>query len=317
MSEGMPGRPVGEGLTAAIEVSRVSKSFRGGKPVLRNISLKIQPGEMVALIGASGSGKSTLIRTIAGLTRIDAGSGTIHVLGESMQTGGRVTAAAKQQRAKIGVVFQQFNLVPRLSVLTNVLLGLLGQVPGWRGTLGQFRHEEKRQAMMALDLVGIADQALKRGSELSGGQQQRAAIARTLVQGAQILIADEPIASLDPSSARRVMEILAELNRNRGITVLVSLHQVEYALGYCPRTIALRDGKVLYDGVSSALTPTLLGELYGAGGESLFLPGFDQATTSPPPEHHHDGDMPRPEHATTHAPHHSVKASRAPAYAQS
>jgi phosphonate transport system ATP-binding protein len=141
----------------------------------------------------------------------------------------------------------------------------------WRGTLGRFSPDEKRLAMQALSRVGIAEQALKRGSELSGGQQQRAAIARTLVQGAEILIADEPIASLDPSAARRVMDILADLNREDGITVLVSLHQVEYALLYCPRTIALRDGQVVYDGPSEALTPNFLGELYGAESETLIL----------------------------------------------
>jgi phosphonate transport system ATP-binding protein len=170
------------------------------------------------------------------------------------------------------VVFQQFNLVPRLSVLTNVCLGFLGQMPRWRGTIGCFTKAQKLQAMRALTRVGIAEQALKRGSQLSGGQQQRAAIARSLVQGSEIVIADEPIASLDPSAARRVMDILAKLNREDGITVLVSLHQVEYALNYCPRTIALRDGEIVYDGPSSALTPAFLGELYGAESEELFLP---------------------------------------------
>src|SRR5262249_50733778 len=124
----------------------------------------------------------------------------------------------------------------------------------------------------ALARVGIAEHALKRGSELSGGQQQRAAIARTLVQGASVLIADEPIASLDPKAARRVMDILAELNRQDGMSLLVSLHQVEYALTYCPRAIALRDGAIAFDGPSTALTPAFLGELYGAESDELFLP---------------------------------------------
>jgi phosphonate transport system ATP-binding protein len=132
--------------------------------------------------------------------------------------------------------------------------------------------------------VGIAEQALKRGSQLSGGQQQRAAIARSLVQGSEILIADEPIASLDPSSARRVMDILAELNRVDGITILVSLHQVEYALNYCPRTIALRNGEVVYDGPSSALTPAFLSELYGAESEELFLPRVGEQASDTTPE---------------------------------
>ncbi|MFM1815294.1 MAG: hypothetical protein RLZ98_1989 [Pseudomonadota bacterium] len=267
-------------MTAAIRIQNVSKSFKAGHPVLKNISLEIGNGEMVALIGASGSGKSTLVRSIAGLIRIDAKSdgkdSEIVILGEPMQQQGRITRSAKTLRSRVGIIFQQFNLVPRLSVLTNVCLGFLGHMPAWRGTLGRFSEIEKKRAMHALERVGIADQALKRGSQLSGGQQQRAAIARTLMQGSEILIADEPIASLDPSSARRVMDILAGLNRQDGHTVFVSLHQVEYALNYCPRTIALRQGEVVYDGPSSALTPSFLGELYGAESEKLFLPGMEE-----------------------------------------
>src|SRR5262249_49062191 len=129
--------------------------------------------------------------------------------------------------------------------------------------------DDKRAAMRALDRVGIAEHALKRGCELSGGQQQRAAIARTLVQGAELLIADEPIASLDPASARRVMDLLADMNRRDGITVLMSLHQVEYALRYCPRTIALKHGRVVYDGPSNELNSALLTSIYGAESEDL------------------------------------------------
>lgn len=272
----------------AIDIDGVCKCFSRGSPVLNDISLTLQHGEMVALIGASGSGKSTLIRTIAGLLHTDRPSGqggnggasSIKLFGIPMQENGRIASSAKNLRARVGIIFQQFNLVPRLSVLTNVCLGLLGQIPHWRGTLSAFTHEEKQRAMQALARVGINDHALKRGSALSGGQQQRAAIARTLLQGADILIADEPIASLDPSSARRVMDILAELNRQDGITVLVSLHQVEYAVAYCPRTIALREGQIVYDGPSSALTASFLSELYGAESESLFLPGLDTAQPS-------------------------------------
>ncbi|MCG8560900.1 MAG: phosphonate ABC transporter ATP-binding protein [Hyphomicrobiales bacterium] len=270
---------------SAIEVSRVCKSFERGKLILRDVSLKLGKGEMVALIGASGSGKSTLIRSIAGLIDIDKTSnGSIDLLGSPMQRDGRVSANAKELRSHVGVVFQQFNLVARLSLLTNVLLGLLGQISYWRGCLGRFSQAEKERAMVALRRVDIEEHALKRGSELSGGQQQRAAIARTLVQGAEVLIADEPIASLDPNAARRVMDILADLNREEGITVLVSLHQVEFALRYCPRTIALRDGEVVYDGPSDALTPAFLSELYGAESKELFLPGLDQETSGPKPE---------------------------------
>jgi phosphonate transport system ATP-binding protein len=266
----------------AIDVAGISKSFRARTPVQKNVGLTVPSGEMVALIGASGSGKSTLIRAIAGLIPIDRPEravdpalGRISILGEPMQADGRICASAVRLRARIGVIFQQFNLVPRLSVLTNVCLGFLGRISGWRGTLARFSIAEQKRAMLALARVGIAEQALKRGSELSGGQQQRAAIARTLVQGAGVIIADEPIASLDPKAARRVMDILAELNRQDGITVLVSLHQVEYALTYCPRTIALRGGRIVYDGPSVALTPGFLSELYGAESEELFLPAVN------------------------------------------
>lgn len=259
-----------------IAVSQICKRFGRGAQVLKSISVTIEQGEMVALIGASGSGKSTLIRAIAGLMPIDRDAGHIRILGHTMQARGQVTSEAGALRARVGVVFQQFNLVSRLSLLTNVLLGRLGQMPRWRGSLGRFTHDERVRAMRALARVGIAEHALKRGSELSGGQQQRAAIARALLQGAEVLLADEPIASLDPNSARRVMDIIADLNAREGLTVLVSLHQVEYALKYCPRTIALRGGEVVYDGPSSRLTPAFLGELYGGDSEALFLPGLGE-----------------------------------------
>ncbi len=264
-----------------IDARGISKSYQRGVPVLDDVTVSLRRGEMVALIGASGSGKSTLIRTIAGLTPIDGGSngkgkgGTIEMMGEAIQRNGRLSTN-RALRARIGVIFQQFNLVPRLSLLTNVCFGLLGRLPIVRGTLGQFNDDDKRVAMQALARVGIAEHALKRANELSGGQQQRAAIARSLVQGAELLIADEPIASLDPASSRRVMDLLADMNRRDGLTVFVSLHQVEYALKYCPRTIALKAGKVAYDGPSSALTPAFLNQLYGAESEELFLSPFEQ-----------------------------------------
>lgn len=261
---------------AVLQARHISKSY-GDARVLDRVSFEIGRGEMVGLIGASGSGKSTLIRAIAGLTAIDQtepngapAEGEIRLFSQPIQRRGRVARSANALRARVGVVFQQFNLVPRLSVLTNVCLGLLGRMPLLQATVGHFTLEQKRRAMRALARVGIAEHALKRGSDLSGGQQQRAAIARALVQGAEFIVADEPIASLDPNSARRVMDILGDLNRRDGITVLVSLHQVEYALRYCPRTIALKAGEIAYDGPSSALTPELLCAIYGAESDDLF-----------------------------------------------
>jgi phosphonate transport system ATP-binding protein len=270
-----------------VEVRHVSKSFGCGGAVLSDVSLKLQRGQMVALIGASGSGKSTLLRAIAGLVAIDKArssggeAGQIHLFGLPMQERGHVSRHAKALRARTGVIFQQFNLVPRLSVISNVCIGLLGQIRSARATAGFFTAEEKREAMRALARVGIAEHALMRGSELSGGQQQRAAIARTLVQRAELLLADEPIASLDPSSARRVMDLLSELNGKDGMTILVSLHQVEYAIKYCQRTIALKAGEIVYDGPSQALSRSFLSELYGDESDAFFIPGFDWTSLEP------------------------------------
>lgn len=267
-------------MTAAVDISNISKTFRGGKKALDRVSLQVQTGEMVALIGASGSGKSTLLRHISGLISSDADSECcLEVFGCCVQKSGRISREARDVRSRIGMIFQQFNLVGRLSVLTNVLTGHLGAMSWFSGTFGLFSPQQKQAAMVALARVGIVAQALQRGFDLSGGQQQRAAIARVLVQGAKLIVADEPIASLDPSSARKVMNILADLNARENITVLVSLHQVEYAIRYCPRTVALRDGKVVYDGPSKALTPGFLNELYGAEAEELFVPGLEQPET--------------------------------------
>ena len=217
---------------------------------------------MVALIGASGSGKSTLLRNLAGLTVADRASGEVRVLGRTVQKNGVLARDIRHVRSRIGFVFQQFNLVDRLSLLTNVLAGTLGRVPVWRGAMCWFTRAEKKLAIDALALVGIAEYAGQRASTLSGGQQQRAAIARALVQQAEIILADEPIASLDPEASVRVMEILSQINRENGITVIVSLHQVEFALKYCSRVVALRDGRVVYDGSNADLTPDLLREIY-------------------------------------------------------
>lgn len=254
-------------MTAAIVIANLNKSFPCCK-ALDDVSLSIGQGEMVALIGASGSGKSTLLRHVSGY--IAADSGAVTVLDRVVQTNGRISKNIRSLRAEIGFVFQQFNLVGRLSVMTNVLVGLLYRTPLFRSLLMRFSVAERQQALEALAAVGIEQTAWQRATTLSGGQQQRAALARCLVQKAKIVLADEPIASLDPESARNVMELLAKMNRERGCTVVVSLHQVEFAIKYCPRTVALHRGQVVYDGPSSALTPQLLGELYGADVEELF-----------------------------------------------
>ncbi|PRY98424.1 phosphonate transport system ATP-binding protein [Jezberella montanilacus] len=259
-------------MTASIlRVANLNKHFSSDKHALININLSVQPGEMVALIGASGSGKSTLLRHIAGLVAGDAASDSlIEVDGQVVQRRGKIDRNIRRTRANIGFVFQQFNLVDRLPVVTNVLVGLLHRIAWWRGITGLFTSAHKQLAIQALTRVGIAQCQAQRASTLSGGQQQRAAIARTLVQGATVVLADEPIASLDPESSRNVMEILTRINREDGSTVIVSLHQVEMAIKYCPRTIALHQGRVVFDGASSLLTPTLLKDLYGVQVDELF-----------------------------------------------
>lgn len=256
----------------AVDVDSLRKTFHG-KPSLRGVSLKIRQGEMVALLGASGSGKSTLMRHLNGLLRADCGQGgTVRVMGRVVQQDGVVARDLRQQRSEIATIFQQFNLVDRLPVMTNVLAGALHRLPLWRGLLRQFPAAEARQAWEALRRVGIEQCAWQRASTLSGGQQQRAAISRALVQGARLILADEPVASLDPASSRRVMQLLADLNRERGVTVLVSLHQVEHAFAFCPRTIALHAGEVVYDGPTEGLSPERLRSLYGAQSDELFAP---------------------------------------------
>ncbi len=260
-----------------IRINGLSKTFRGGFQALDDVNLSFASGEMVALIGASGSGKSTLLRHISGLMAADPIANHITVGNETVQHNGAVDRNVRAVRANVGFVFQQFNLVGRLPVLTNVLSGGLSRMPLWRSCFKHFTQEEKRLGLEALARVGIVKHAYKRASALSGGQQQRAAIARTIVQKAKIILADEPIASLDPESARRVMQTLADVNRQDGTTVVVSLHQVDFAQRFCPRTVALSHGRVMYDGPSNALTEQMLRDLYGAEAEDLINPAGAKA----------------------------------------
>ncbi|MBD2341389.1 phosphonate ABC transporter ATP-binding protein [Calothrix sp. FACHB-156] len=259
--------------TVAIEVSKLTKSFKG-KIALKNVYCTIDEGEMVALIGASGSGKSTLLRHINGLHIGDLG--TVYTFGNILQSKGKLHSKIRLLRSQIGCIFQQFNLVNRLTVIENVLVGNLANLSILRSALHLFTKEEKYQALMALERVGILEQAYKRASMLSGGQQQRVAIARCLVQGAKILLADEPIASLDPESARKVMELLVQLNRQSGITVVVSLHQIQMVRRYFKRAIALRDGEVMFDGATVELDDNKLNEIYGAATEELVMRGHGE-----------------------------------------
>ena len=256
----------------AFDVRHATKSY-AGRAALAGVDLSIEPGEMVALIGPSGSGKSTLLRAMSGLLRIDPGPGRVEAFGQPVQEGGQFSDGVRGVRARIGFVFQQFNLVGRLSLFSNVILGALGRIPRWRGLLGLWPAEDRTLTMAALARVGIADRAGQRASTLSGGQQQRAAVARALVQKAEGLLADEPVASLDPVAAQRVLELLQRLNREDGLTVVVSLHHVDYALKYFRRIVALAAGRVIYDGPVEGLDRKLLVDIYG--------PEIDQGPREP------------------------------------
>ena len=252
-----------------IHISNINKTF-GSSKGLSHINLHVAPGEMVALIGSSGSGKSTLMRHICGLTAGDRGESLVQVDNEIVQKNGCISRDIRRIRAGIGMIFQQFNLVERMSVARNVMLGALARTSLWRSLTGAFHADDRELALRALSRVGIGEKAWQRTGTLSGGQQQRAAIARALVQRARVLLADEPIASLDPESARNVMQTLRDLNQKDGLTVVVTLHQVDYAMRFCPRTVALKKGEIVYDGPTERLTPRFLAELYGAESDELF-----------------------------------------------
>lgn len=251
-----------------LEIKDLHQSY-GPTPVLRAVSLKIEQGEFVGIIGLSGSGKSTLLRCINRL--IDASSGAIMVPrsmvgGDSNNGRADVLKLARPElrllRRKIGMVFQQFNIAKRLSVIENVLSGGLGYQPALRSTLRIFSAEEQRQALTNLKRVGLLDHAYKRADELSGGEQQRVAIARTLMQQPAIILADEPVSSLDPKLSRVVLDILKRVCKEDGITALVSLHTLELTREYADRVIGLKQGQVFFDGPVRDLTEPIVDSVY-------------------------------------------------------
>ena len=253
--------------TTVLKVSHANKTFRAFErktTALNGVSFSVNAGETVALLGASGSGKSTLIRAICGLEVLDESSGNIHIGDEKIQANGKLSPNIRHIRSSVGVIFQQFNLVNQLDVITNVLVGLGSKKNIFQLLTKRFSYDEKALALDALEKVGMVDYAYQRASTLSGGQQQRVAIARALVKGSKLLLADEPVASLDPESARKVMELMVNLTKQYGLTLITSLHQVHIAKKCCDRTIALNKGNLVYDGKTSDLTKESLARLYGS-----------------------------------------------------
>jgi phosphonate transport system ATP-binding protein len=252
-----------------LEIKELHQSYDGGSPVLRGVSFRVEQGEFVGVIGLSGSGKSTLLRCINRL--VDATSGQIMMprallRGESNETFIDVlklnAGDLRALRRKIGMIFQQFNIVSRLSVIENVLCGGLGYQPALRSTLRIFSREERRQALLNLKRVGLLEHAYKRADELSGGEQQRVAIARTLMQEPAIILADEPVSSLDPKLSRVVLDILKRICREDAITAVVSLHTLELTREYADRVIGLKQGQVLFNGPIKTLNEPVVDSIY-------------------------------------------------------
>ncbi len=236
----------------------VSKVYPNGTVGLRDVDLTIQDGEFVAIIGRSGAGKSTLLRAVNRMHSITGGQLTVEGVDVSALRGKEL----RRFRRGIGMVFQSFNLVTRTTVIRNVLSARVPDLPFWRVVLGAFRREDKLAALEALDKVGILDKAYIRADQLSGGQQQRVALARTLAQGPKIILADEPVAALDPVTARQVMEDFVRINREMGISILLNIHHVELALEYASRVIGIRAGEIVYDGPASQVDQAVLDDIY-------------------------------------------------------
>lgn len=253
-----------ERTAADIRFNDVCVTYPNGYTGLKNINLTIPAGEMVGIVGLSGAGKSTLIRTINGLVPITSGS--INVGAHQLNGRGGAQLRGKdlrELRSNVGMVFQSFNLAKRTTVLNNVLMGRLYHSSAWRTLLGAWKNDDVELAMSALERVEIVPKAYEKASSLSGGQQQRVAIARTLAQRPQVILADEPVASLDPPTSHVVMRDLQRINADLGITVMVNLHFLDLARRYSDRLIGLRSGEVVFDGAGADADETDFENIYG------------------------------------------------------
>jgi len=248
-----------------LEIKNLTKVYEGGTQALKDVSFSVKPGEFLAVIGLSGSGKSTLLRCINRL--VEPTSGQI------IWNGQDVTAASQDEmlriRRKIGMIFQHFNLVSRSKVITNVLTGRLGYVNPAMSLLNRFPKSDQEMAIKQLERVSIADQAHKRADELSGGQQQRVGIARAMMQEPEIILADEPVASLDPVLAHSIMQYLETINQEDGVMVLCSLHFLDLVHRYADRAIALNEGRLMFDGDPADIDDEKFKEIYGKEAERV------------------------------------------------
>lgn len=263
-----------------LSIRALEKTYPNGVRALKGISFDVKKGEFLVVIGLSGSGKSTLLRCINRLH--DPTSGEIIFKGSFDSQGnsekGKPIDIAKAQgsdikkiRTKIGMIFQHFNLIPRHSVMSNVLMGKLGQMSTWKSIFGLFSKEDREQALKYLNLVGIAEKAKIRADQLSGGQQQRVSIARALTQNPQLLLADEPVASLDPATCHVVMDYLKKVNQELGITIICNLHFLSLVRQYATRVIALKNGELVYEGSPSEINEAWFEKIYGEGAKEVHI----------------------------------------------
>ena len=242
-----------------LRIENLSKRYKTGDLALTNVSLEIPDGQLVALIGPSGAGKSTLIRCVNRL--VDATEGQIH-LGDREITGLSMSDLRRARR-RMGMIFQEYALVERLTVMENVLSGRLGYVNFWQSLFRRFPKENVREAYRLLDRVGLMHMADKRADELSGGQRQRVGICRALIQEPELLLVDEPTASLDPKTSRQIMRLIRELCEERGLAAIINIHDVALAQMFSERVVGLKLGEIVYDGAPDGLTPDVLTEIYG------------------------------------------------------
>ena len=260
-----------------LKISNVSRRF-GDKLAVDGVTLEIPQGQMVGIIGRSGAGKSTLLRMINRLTNVSSGS----IAFDGVEVSALRGKALRNWQRDCAMIFQQFNLVPRLDVITNVMLGRLNHRPTILSLLQIFTESEQLMALQALERLDIAQTATQWAQTLSGGQQQRVAIARALMQGPKLILADEPIASLDPRNAKIVMDSLADINRENGLTVITNLHTLDTARTYCGRIIGMAAGRVVFDGTPDQLTTDVARQLYGADGLEEAFSETMTSTSLPP-----------------------------------
>ncbi len=250
-----------------VSIKNLVKTYPNGVQALRGVSFDVKKGEFLVVIGLSGSGKSTLLRCINRLH--DPTSGQIIFEGQDVAT---ISGSdIRNLRKNIGMIFQQFNLIPRHSVISNVLMGRLGSMKSLASIFGLFSERDQQSAMKYLGLVGIEDKAKIRADQLSGGQQQRVAIARALTQEPKILLADEPVASLDPATCHTVMDYLKKVNQELGITIICNLHFLSLVRQYATRVIALQGGKIVYDGSPLEIDEAWFERIYGVGAKEVHV----------------------------------------------